>query len=137
MSARSNILSALQSKVENLGGGFKRNAGLPSKVPAGGLIIMRDGAPGEPEYTLSPLRETYKHCVMFELFVAELGNEAVLYALEQAILTAIKADQSLGTLVDDITASPIEVEAIQTEYGTEILGARLPVYLHYTVPASL
>ncbi|MEF2549226.1 hypothetical protein VQ045_18905 [Aurantimonas sp. E1-2-R+4] len=34
---------------------------LPERVPAAGLLILRDGEPGEPEVTLSPLRDHYQH----------------------------------------------------------------------------
>ena len=38
-----------------------RNEPLPTKVPADGLLILRDGDPGEPEVTLSPTRYHYQH----------------------------------------------------------------------------
>ncbi len=34
---------------------------LPERVPSAGLLILRDGEPGDPEVTLSPLRYHYQH----------------------------------------------------------------------------
>lgn len=34
---------------------------LPERVPTDGLLILRDGEPGEPEVTLSPLRYHYQN----------------------------------------------------------------------------
>jgi hypothetical protein len=34
---------------------------LPERVPAAGLLILRDGETGEPEVTLSPLRYHDEH----------------------------------------------------------------------------
>ncbi len=36
-----------------------RNEPLPTKIPASGLLILRDGDAGEPEITLSPTRYHY------------------------------------------------------------------------------
>jgi hypothetical protein len=42
----------------------ERNSALPEKVPAGGLIILRDGDPGEPEQALGGFGNTYyQHAV--------------------------------------------------------------------------
>ena len=34
---------------------------LPERIPSGGLMILRDGNPGEPGVTLSPLIYHYQH----------------------------------------------------------------------------
>lgn len=131
------IMSAMQNRISSVGAVFKRNAGLPSSVPSGGLVIMRDGEAGEPEYVLSPLRYYYRHRVDIELFVAKPDSEAVIYGLADAIYNLLRSDRSLGGLVEDIEAGPIEVDAVQTESGAEVLGARQPIYLHYMVVAQI
>lgn len=137
MSAVGNILSALQTAISSAGTVFKRNAGLPSTVPSGGLVIMRDGEAGKPEYLLSPYREIYKHCVDVELFVAKPDDETVLYSLANSVYGLLRTDTTLGGLVDDISVGPLEVDAVQTDVGSEILGGRLPVYLHYILAAQV
>lgn len=131
------ILSAVQSRISSVGTLFKRNAGLPNAVPSGGLVIMRDGEAGEPEPLLSPLRYYYRHRVDVELFVAKPDTETVLYGLADSICSLLRADRTLGGLVEDIEAGAIEVDAVQTEAGAEILGARLPIYLHYMQAAQI
>ncbi len=37
---------------------------LPERVPANGLLILRDGGPGEPEVTLSPLACQHRAAVV-------------------------------------------------------------------------
>jgi hypothetical protein len=37
----------------------ERNIILPEKIPAGGLIILRDGHPGEPEQALGDFGDAY------------------------------------------------------------------------------
>lgn len=34
---------------------------LPERIPVAGLIILRDGTPGDPGVTLSPLTYHYQH----------------------------------------------------------------------------
>ena len=37
------------------------------KVPATGLVILRDGDPGEPDVTLNPRTEFYAHRIEIEV----------------------------------------------------------------------
>jgi hypothetical protein len=53
--ARETILAALHARLTTLPATALRGDVLPERVPADGLLILRDGEPGEPEVTLSPL----------------------------------------------------------------------------------
>jgi hypothetical protein len=44
----------------------RRNEVLPERVPDAGLVIVRDGDPGEPDVTLNPRNEFYSHRVEIE-----------------------------------------------------------------------
>ena len=47
------VLDALKALLETVPDAIvERNSVLPEKVPDGGLIILRDGDPGEPEQAL-------------------------------------------------------------------------------------
>ena len=47
------VLASIRALLEAMPGAtVERNSVLPEKVPAGGLIILRDGDPGEPEQAL-------------------------------------------------------------------------------------
>jgi hypothetical protein len=47
------VLEGLRAALETVSDAVvQRNSVLPEKIPAGGLIILRDGDPGEPEQPL-------------------------------------------------------------------------------------
>ena len=51
------------------GAKVQRNGILPERIPPAGMIIVRDGGPGEPEVTLSPLYYHYEHLAKVEIIV--------------------------------------------------------------------
>ena len=54
------VLDALKSLLETVPDAVvERNSVLPEKVPDGGLIILRDGDPGEPEQALGGFGNAY------------------------------------------------------------------------------
>jgi hypothetical protein len=53
---RETILAALHARLSALPAANLRGEVLPERVPANGLLTLRDGEPAEPEVTLSPLR---------------------------------------------------------------------------------
>ena len=71
-------LEAIRTLLEAVPGAVvERNSVLPEKVPAGGLIILRDGDPGEPEQALGGFGNAYyQHAVEVEVYVEE-GDAAV------------------------------------------------------------
>ena len=52
---RETILTALHARLQTLAAPVLRGDVLPERIPATGLIFLRDGKPGDPEVTLSPL----------------------------------------------------------------------------------
>jgi hypothetical protein len=58
---RETILAALHTRLSALPATALRGDVMPERVPAEGLLILRDGEPGEPEVTLSPLAYHYQH----------------------------------------------------------------------------
>jgi hypothetical protein len=99
----------------------KRNLAKPERIPPGGLAIIRDGDPGEPEVILSPLIYVYTHRIPIELAAYETSSqtrEQVLDGMLGAIGTAVVSNRTLGGLCDFI-----EAEAPSTE-DVEMTGAR-------------
>ena len=81
----------------------KRNAAKPERIPPGGLVIIRDGDPGEPEVLLSPLTYSYSHHVVIEIaaYASDaLTREQVIDQMLGAIGAAVMADRTLGGLCD-------------------------------------
>jgi hypothetical protein len=58
---RETILTALHARLVALPATALRGEVLPERMPTAGLLILRDGEPGEPEVTLSPLRYHSRH----------------------------------------------------------------------------
>ena len=68
---------------------------LPERLPAGGLVILRDGDPGAPEVTLSPLAYHYEHRAEIEVIVqgkTPATRATTFDTLVQAIGTALVAN---------------------------------------------
>lgn len=79
-----------------------RNAVLPERIPAKGLVILRDGSPGSPEALLSPPLYVYEHRAEIDVLVegTEAAREAAFDTLKLAIHAAIDADRTLGGICD-------------------------------------
>ena len=97
------VLEAMEARLETVPGAVvERNSVLPEKVPDGGLIIIRDGDPGEPEQALGGFGSTYyQHAVEIEVYVEEgdaAARDAAFDGLLQQIGVALEADPSLGDL---------------------------------------
>lgn len=98
---RETVLAALHTRLQPLAATVLRDEALPERIPPSGLIILRDGEPGEPEMTLSPLRYHYQHRAELEVIVqAGTGRASTFDALIAAIGAALAADQTLGGLCD-------------------------------------
>jgi hypothetical protein len=141
MSRREDILTLLFSTLESaLAANVRRNEVLPEKVPAAGLVILRDGDPGEPDVTLNPRTEFYAHRVELEVYVPNDptgGGEAALDALLGSIGMALRIDPSLGSLAENLTPSAPETGALAIEGAVPVLTARLVVTVEYLVSDPL
>lgn len=130
---REAVLAALHLRLQTLAATILRNEVLPEKIPAAGLLIMRDGQPGEPEVTLSPLRYHWQHRVEIEAFVrGASGLDASFDALLETVGLTIAADRTLGGLCDWIEADAPEPVDLAIEGATGIKAAVLVLTLHYT-----
>jgi hypothetical protein len=78
------ILSALHALLQTQSAPVLRDEVLPERVPAAGLLILRDGDPGEPAVTFSPLAHHYhyQHRTDLKAVVqAVSGSDAAFAAL--------------------------------------------------------
>ncbi|WP_281301839.1 MULTISPECIES: hypothetical protein [unclassified Iodidimonas] len=141
MSRREDILTSLFSTLDiALAANVRRNEVLPEKVPATGLVILRDGDPGEPDVTLNPRTEFYAHRIEIEVYVPHDptgGGEAALDALLGSIGMALRIDPSLGGLAENLTPSAPETGALAIEGAAPVLTARLVVTVEYLVSDPL
>jgi hypothetical protein len=136
------VLGAIQALLDTIPGAVvERNSALPEKIPEGGLIILRDGDPGEPEQALGGFGGTYyQHAVEIEVYVEEgdaATRDAAFDALLQQIGAALKADPTLGGLAFGVTYGRPE-PAIEAIAGAPaIKSATLSVTVDYESDAPL
>ena len=137
-STRETVLSALHARLQPLAALTLRDEVLPERIPAAGLIILRDGQPGEPEVTLSPLRYHYEHRAELEVIVqAGSGRASAFDTLIAAIGAALEADRTLGGLCDWLEPeAPASVD-LPIEGAAALKAAVITVVLHYTTTGPL
>ena len=135
---REAVLAALQARLQPHAALTLRDEVLPERIPATGLIILRDGQPGEPEVTLSPLRYHYQHRAELEVVVqAGTGRAGAFDDLIAAIGAALEADRTLGGLCDWIEPeAPASVD-LPIEGAAALKAAVITLNLHYTTTGPL
>lgn len=132
---RETVLQALFTVLSGLSGPTViRNGSLPERIPAGGIVILRDGEPGEPEVLLSPPEYVYEHRADSDVLVdlpTPAARDMLFDTIMLAIGAAIAADRTLGGLCDYAeTAAPVPVDVI-VEGAPGFKAATLPIILHY------
>ena len=136
MTPRETILQALLAVLTTVPNAkVLRNEVLPEKIPDGGLLILRDGDPGEPEILLSPLSYYWQHRAQLEVVVqkgAAKDRDAALDALLEAVAAAVASDRTLGGLCDRVTALAAEASTLSVDGAAQIKGEIAPIELIYT-----
>jgi hypothetical protein len=135
---RETILAALHGRLQTLATPVLRGEVLPERIPANGLIILRDGKPGEPEVTLSPLTYFYEHRAELEVVIqAGTGRDALLDALTGSIGAALAADRTLGGLCDWVEAEAPEPIDLPIDGAASLKAAVITIVLHYATTDPL
>lgn len=134
---RETILTALHARLLVLPATALRGDVLPERIPPDGLLILRDGEPGEPEVTLSPVSYHYQHRAEIEAVVQGADRDAAFDALCASIGTAITADRTLGGLCDWIEAEAPRPVDLPVDGAVSLKAAVIPVILHYTTADPL
>ena len=134
---RETVLAALHARLQPLAAFTLRDEVLPERIPAAGLIILRDGQPGEPDVTLSPLRYHYQHRAEIEAVVQGADRDAAFDILTASIGTALAADRTLGGLCDWVEAEAPRPVDLPVEGAASLKAAVIPVVLHYSTADPL
>jgi hypothetical protein len=131
-STRETILAALHTRLQTLAAPVLRGDVLPERIPATGLIILRDGKPGDPEVTLSPLTYFYEHRAELEVVIqAGTGRDALFDTLTADIGAALTADRTLGGLCDWVEAEAPEPVDLPIDGAATLKAAVITIVLHY------
>jgi hypothetical protein len=134
---RETILTALHARLSALPTTALRGEVLPERVPAGGVVILRDGDPGEPEVTLSPLRYHYAHRAEIEAVVQGTDRDVAFDTLCARIGAALAADRTLGGLCDWVEAEAPQPVDLPVEGAASLKAAVIRVSLFYTTSDPL
>ena len=154
-SFRETILTALHVRLAALSATALRGEVLPERVPAAGLLILRDGEPGEPEVTLSPLRYHYQHRAEIEAVVqgearsaqqmqgsggplqGTNDRDATFDTFCASIGAAIAPDRTLGGFCDWVEAEAPRPVDLPVEGAASLKAAVIPVILNYSTADPL
>ena len=141
-STRETVLAALHARlVAGLAASptvtVLRSDPLPVTIPANGLVILRDGVPGDPEATLSPLRWHYEHRAEVEVMAQVDGRADVFDAICVRIGAALAADRTLGGLCDWAEPEAPQPSDLPVDGAETIKAAIIAVVLHYSTADPL
>jgi hypothetical protein len=136
------VLDAVKARLETVPDAVvERNSVLPEKIAAGGLIILRDGDPGEPEQALGGFGSTYyQQAVEIEVYVEEgdaAARDAAFDALLQQIGAMLDADPALGGLAFGLSYGRPETSIEAVPGAPAIKTATLTVTIDYESDAPL
>lgn len=134
---RETILTALHARLSALPATALRGEVLPERMPTAGLLILRDGEPGEPEVTLSPLRYHYQHRAEIEAVVQGAVRDTAFDTLTASIGTALATDRTLGGLCDWVEAEAPRPVDLPVEGAASLKAAVILVVLHYSMADPL
>lgn len=134
---RETILTALLARLSALPSNALRGDVLPERVPNEGLLILRDGEPGEPEVTLSPLTYHYQHRAEIEAVVQGADCDEAFDALTASIGSTLAADRTLDGLCDWVVAEAPRPVDLPVEGAASLKAAVIPVVLHYSTADPL
>ena len=136
------MLTALTERLRKLSKvKVERNTAAPEKIPAGGLIVLRDGDPGEPEQALGGVGSVYyAHAVEIEIYVeaASAGKrDAAFDALVQKIGAAFVADLTVGGLAFGMTYGRPEIDTEAVAGAPAIKTGTIEVIVEYETATPL
>ena len=136
-SPRETILTALHARLSALPATALRGEVLPERVPTAGLLILRDGEPGEPDVTLSPLAYHYQHRAEIEAVVQGADRDVAFDTLCASVGGAIATNRTLGGLCDWVEAEAPRPVDLPVEGAASLKAAVIPVVLHYSTADQL
>jgi len=111
---------------------------LSERIPPAGLLILRDGTPGEPGVTLSPMTYHFQHRAELEMIVQSAKDRDALFdALVAQISAVIAADRTLRGLCDWIEPEAAEPVDLPVEGAASLKAGIIPITLHYATSDAL
>ncbi|WP_137703179.1 acyl-CoA transferase [Marimonas lutisalis] len=134
---RETILAALHARLSALAASALRGEVLPERVPSEGLLILRDGEPGDPDVTLSPLAYHYQHRAEIEAVVQGDDRDELFDNLCASVGATLAADRTLGGLCDWVEAEAPRSVDLPVEGAASLKAAVIRVSLFYATSDPL
>jgi hypothetical protein len=136
MSKTEQILEAIKSLLITVPNAkVERNTVVPEKIPTGGLIVLRDGDPGEPETALGGFGGVYySHNIEIELYIEEgdaTTRDAAFDILVQSIGTALETDATLGGLAFGMSYGRPEINTESVSGAPSIKTGTITMIVEY------
>lgn len=145
MSARETAIAALHSRLvtslalRTPAPVVLRGETVPQRIPAGGLVVVRDGETVEETPILSPLAWQVEHRAEVEVTVAgatPAARNTLLDALLVDIAAAIVAHRTLGGAAEWAQPGSASFEDVEFEGAAAVRAAAAPITLWFTVAGS-
>jgi len=140
MTKREAAVTAFCAALAAAGADVLRDEVKPQRVPAGGLIIVREGDAEVVDTVLSPLIYHYRHGIDVECYVAANAQAARISALD-ALLESINAalsDRTLGGAVEFVEiGDAVQVNEDAPEGAVPIRQALVGASLYYHAASAL
>ncbi len=142
MSKTEQILEAIKSLFITVPNAkVERNTVVPEKIPTGGLIVLRDGDPGEPETALGGFGGVYySHGIEIELYI-EQGDatvrDAAFDTLVQSIGSALETDPTIGGLAFGMSYGRPEIDTETVTGAPAIKTGTIIVTVEYETASPL
>ncbi|MBL6934107.1 MAG: acyl-CoA transferase [Alphaproteobacteria bacterium] len=136
------ILQVIKARLEAVPNAkIERNTAVPEKIPTGGLIVLRDGNPGEPDTALGGFGGAYySHDVEIELYVEEgdaMARDAAFDTLVQAVGAALESDPTLGGIAFGMTYGRPEIDTETVIGASAIKHGILAMTVEYETDSPL
>lgn len=112
-----------------------RNETYPQSLPAGGLVVVRDGETVISEAIMSPLRFHMEHAAEVEVVVGgatAAARAAAIDALLVALAAGVSANRTLGGAVEYAEVGTADLEDIEFEGAAALRAARFSVTLQFS-----
>lgn len=145
MSARETAIAALYARLTAALAAripsptLLRGETTPQRLPAGGLVVLRDGDTVAETAILSPLSWQSEHRAEIEVTVAGATPAArmtLLDAILVDIAAAITANRTLGGAVEWAQPGAADFEDVEFEGAAAARAATIPVSLFFTAAGS-
>ena len=145
MSALETSIAALHSRlttslaVRNPAPEVLRGETVPQRIPASGLVVVRDGKTVEETPIPSPLARQIEHRAEVEVTVAgstPAARNTLLDALLVDIAAAIVANRTLGGAAEWAQPGSAAFEDVEFEGAAAARAAAIPITLWFIVAGS-